>query len=90
MKSYLFYLKVLTLSLYLLPHLLFSQSEELEVFVPSTADIIKIDGLGDEMAWNKTTWTSNFWMWRPTDTLKANKQTRFKILRDDLNLYFLV
>ena len=90
MKSYRFYLKALTLSLFLLPHLLLAQSEELEVLVPSTANIIKIDGLGDEMAWNKTTWTSDFWMWRPTDTLKANKQTRFKILRDDTHLYFLV
>jgi hypothetical protein len=46
----------LTLSLFFLPHLILAQSEELEVLVPSTADIIKIDGHGDEMAWNKTTW----------------------------------
>ena len=29
-------------------------------------------------------------MWRPTDTLQANKQTQFKMLRDDQNLYILI
>ena len=29
-------------------------------------------------------------MWRPTDSLQAKKQTRFKIIRDDENLYLLV
>lgn len=72
-----------------IPITLFSQIEE-EVIVPSIEGIIKIDGLGEEIEWEKASWTSNFWMWRPTDSLQARKQTRFKIIRDQQNLYVLV
>ena len=73
-----------------IPATLLSQIEEEEVLVPSIDGIIKIDGLGDEIEWEKASWTSNFWMWRPTDSLQAKKQTRFKIIRDEQNLYILV
>ena len=73
-----------------IPATLLSQIEEEEVLVPSIDGIIKIDGLGDEIEWEKASWTSNFWMWRPTDSLQARKQTRFKIIRDEQNLYILV
>ena len=69
---------------------LWGQLEEKEILVPSVEGTIKIDGIGDEIDWEKAQWTSDFWMWRPTDSLQAKKQTRFKIIRDDQNIYLLV
>ena len=74
----------------LFPICLLCQVEEKEILVPSIEGNIKIDGIGNEIDWEKAAWTSDFWMWRPTDTLPAKKQTRFKIIRDDQNLYLLV
>ena len=51
---------------------------------------INIDGIGDEIEWSKSKWESNFWMWRPTDSLLAKKQTRFKLIRDDKYLFILI
>ena len=79
-----------TICTLLIPNALLSQVNEEEVLVPSIEGIIKIDGSGDEIQWEKATWTSNFWMWRPSDSLQAKKQTRFKIIRDEQNLYLLV
>ena len=64
--------------------------EEKELFVNSIKGAIKIDGLSKEIQWEKAKWSSSFWMWRPTDTIQANKQTRFKMLRDEKNLYILI
>ena len=78
------------LSVLLFPLYLIAQVDEKEILVPSIEGSIKIDGKGNEFNWEKAAWTSDFWMWRPTDTLPAKKQTRFKIIRDDQNLYLLV
>lgn len=51
---------------------------------------INIDGIGDEIEWSKSKWESNFWMWRPADSLQAKKQTRFKLLRNDKYLFILI
>ena len=51
---------------------------------------INIDGIGDEIEWSKSKWESNFWMWRPTDSLQAEKQTRFKLIRNDKYLFILI
>ena len=51
---------------------------------------INIDGIGDEIEWSKSKWQSNFWMWRPTDSLQAKKQTRFKLIRNDKYLFILI
>ena len=84
--------KNIALQAYLLalmfPFLLLSQ--EKEIFVPSFNGEIKIDGIGNESVWDIAKWASDFWMWRPTDSLLAKKQTRFKIIRDNQNLYILV
>ena len=84
--------KKIALQAYLLallfPFLLLSQ--EKEIFVPSFNGEIKIDGIGNESVWDIAKWASDFWMWRPTDSLLAKKQTRFKIIRDNQNLYILV
>ena len=74
----------------LFPLITFSQINEKEFLVPSVEGTIEIDGVGEEIQWQKAQWSSDFWMWRPTDTLQAKKQTRFKMLRDEKNLYILV
>ncbi|MFL2604137.1 MAG: DUF5916 domain-containing protein [Flavobacteriaceae bacterium] len=51
---------------------------------------INIDGIGDEIEWSESKWESNFWMWRPTDSLQAKKQTRFKLIRNDKYLFILI
>ena len=69
---------------------IFGQTENKEVLVPSVSGPITIDGSGIEPQWQKASWQSDFWMWRPTDSLAAQKQTRFKIIRDENYLYLLV
>ncbi|MBT7654386.1 MAG: carbohydrate binding family 9 domain-containing protein, partial [Flavobacteriaceae bacterium] len=64
--------------------------EEKELFVNSIKGAIKIDGLSNEIQWEKAKWAKDFWMWRPTDSIQAKKQTRFKMLRDEQNLYILI
>ena len=51
---------------------------------------IVIDGIEDDKAWEIVEYKSSFWQWRPSDSIKANTQTKFKVLMDDDNLYFLV
>ena len=51
---------------------------------------IVIDGQDNESDWMKANSGSNFWQWRPTDSLQALKQTEFKALYDDENLYFFI
>ncbi len=69
---------------------IFGQTENKEVLVPTVSGPITIDGSGIEPQWQKASWQSDFWMWRPTDSLAAQKQTRFKIIRDENYLYLLV
>lgn len=64
--------------------------EEKEFLVPTTESELRIDGVGDEIEWNASVWQSDFWMWRPADSLQATKQTRFKFLRNEKNLFILV
>jgi len=69
--------------------LVFAQ-EEPEFLVPTIDSDLLIDGTGDEVQWNKGEWQSDFWMWRPSDSVQATKQTRFKLLRNTQYLYILV
>jgi len=69
---------------------IYGQAENKEVLVSSVSGAITIDGSGIEPQWQKASWQSDFWMWRPTDSLAAQKQTRFKIIRDENYLYLLV
>ena len=74
----------------LFPYLVYSQQRESKATADSykLADRtytatrfegeIKIDGIGNESVWDIAKWASDFWMWRPTDSLLAKKQTRFK------------
>ena len=59
-------------------NLAFSQ----ETNVKFTEEKIKIDGSPDDLAWKNADVASEFWQWRPTDSVKAVKQTEFKALFD--------
>ncbi len=87
MKSFTFLVKC---CLFFYSIFIYGQSENKEVLVPSVSGPITIDGSGIEPQWQKASWQSDFWMWRPTDSLAAQKQTRFKIIRDENYLYLLV
>ena len=87
------YKKIVSIAYFLLtiiPFKVISQVEEKEIFVPSIEGEVVVDGIGDESDWDKADWANDFWMWRPTDSLLAKKQTRFKVVRDDKYLYLLV
>lgn len=76
--------------LLLISTLVFSQEKEIEFLIPSIQSDITIDGVGNEKEWGKSDWQSEFWLWRPNDSLKANKQTRFKVLKNEKNLYVFI
>ena len=67
-------------------NLTFSQ----ELTIKYTEADIKIDGSPNDSAWEDAESSTDFWQWRPTDSLRAVKQTEFKALFDNENLYFLV
>ncbi|MEO2084676.1 MAG: hypothetical protein ABGW65_04050, partial [Marinoscillum sp.] len=46
-----------------------------EVTVKYTEDKIEIDGSPNDKAWGNADVASDFWQWRPTDSVKAIKQT---------------
>jgi len=54
------------------------------------SDDITIDGVESEKIWEEANVGNDFWQWRPEDDVKAIKQTEFKAVFDDENLYFLV
>ena len=49
-----------------------------------------IDGKEDDEAWKMVEYKSSFWQWRPSDSIPARTQTKFKVLMDENNIYFLV
>ena len=53
-------------------------------------DDITIDGVESEKVWKEANIGNDFWQWRPSDDVKAIKQTEFKAVFDNENLYFLV
>ena len=55
----------------------FTQNEK-EFIIKNIESDINIDGVGNEKEWDLAKWQSEFWLWRPNDSLKAEKQTRFK------------
>ena len=51
---------------------------------------IVIDGKENDDAWKEVKYTSSFWQWRPSDSILAKTQTKFKVLMDENNIYFLI
>ena len=50
---------------------------------------IEIDGIESEDVWKKANVGTDFWQWRPADTVQAVKQTEFKAVFDALYIYAL-
>ena len=48
---------------------------------------IEIDGVEDKL-WSEVSKSSDYWQWRPSDSIKAKNQTNFKALYDEKNPYF--
>ena len=78
------------LTIFLFGALFCLAQNEKEFVIKSIESNINIDGIGNEKEWDLAEWQSEFWLWRPNDSLKAEKQTRFKILKNQKNLYILV
>ena len=68
----------------------FSWGQDLFVDVKPTTNKIVIDGKALETDWEFIQPSAPFWQWRPTDSILGKKQTTFKVLIDDQNLYILV
>ena len=78
------------LTIFLFKSLFCLAQNEKEFIIKSIESNINIDGVGNEKEWDLAEWQSEFWLWRPNDSLKAEKQTRFKILKNQKNFYILV
>lgn len=69
---------------------LFSWGQDPFVNVQATTQKITIDGKALESDWDFPSATTEFWQWRPTDSIRGKKQTSFKVLIDSQNIYILV
>ena len=81
---------ILYIKIFLTFSFTYAQIDSKNYLVRTINSEINIDGIGDEIEWSKSKWGSNFWMWRPTDSLQAKKQTRFKLIRNDKYLFILI
>ena len=69
---------------------IFSQNKVDSTYVRFTNQKIIIDGIDDEIDWEKAELKSDFWQWFPTDSIKALKQTEIKFLYDLNNIYAFI
>ena len=58
----------------------FTQNEK-EFVIKNIESDINIDGLGNEKEWDLAKWQSEFWLWRPNDSLKAKNKLDSKFLK---------
>ena len=54
-----------------------------EFTVKYTNSEIIVDGVESENQWAKSNIGSDFWQWRPSDSVRAVKKTEFKALFDE-------
>ena len=69
---------------------IFSQNKVDSTYVRFTNQKIIIDGIDDEIDWEKAELKSDFWQWFPTDSIRALKQTEIKFLYDLNNIYVFI
>ena len=69
---------------------IFSQKKADSTYVRFTNQKIIIDGIDDEIDWEKAELKSDFRQWFPTDSIKALKQTEIKFLYDLNNIYAFI
>ena len=78
--------KLLFIAVILLFNAVQGQTKKITVKYFSNADI-KIDGVMNEANWQQTTPADDFWLYFPTDSLKAKKQTEIRMIYSDKFLY---
>ncbi len=61
-----------------------------EIYIKKTNQKITLDGVLDEVAWNKDNIQFPFWQYFPLDSISANGQTEIYMTYDDQNLYVAV
>jgi hypothetical protein len=67
-----------------------SAQQDTPYFIKFTTSDILIDGKADEAAWEQANLATDFWQWRPTDSIKGQQQTQFKMLANDKSLFILI
>ena len=99
-SSYMTVNKLITLVVFVFScSMLFSQSEEDKMDSISYAprvyttvsikgmDVISIDGILDEAAWNTVEWTTDYIEFQPDNGTAPSEQTKMKIVYDSKNIY---
>ncbi len=79
--------KLFVLVTILLPIALFSQSNPKTITVKFINDVIKVDGILDESAWETSESANNFHQYFPSDTTLAGQQTDIKMMYNGTTLY---
>ncbi len=67
-----------------------AQQDDATYVIKSTQGQFKIDGVAEEPEWATAMTGGDFWQYRPVDSIKAIKQTEFKILNSGKELYVLI
>ena len=67
-----------------------SAQQDTPYFIKFTTSDILIDGKADEADWEQANLATDFWQWRPTDSIKGQQQTQFKMLANDKSLFILI
>ena len=67
-----------------------AQQDDAAYVIKSTQGQFKIDGVAEEPEWATAMTGGDFWQYRPVDSIKAIKQTEFKILNSGKELYVLI
>lgn len=65
------------------------KNEAFKYYIHKATSAIKIDGIGNEQAWQDAQSASNFFMVLPMDTSKADVKTDVRLAYDNDNLYLL-
>ena len=81
---------ILFLGIFILRLQAHSQENPGTIHAKFISDDIVLDGKLDEAAWKEAEPITDFWQYFPTDSTKANKQTRVKILYDDETIYVAI
>jgi hypothetical protein len=73
------------------PTTIFAQkkNESYQYHIHRATAPIKIDGIGDESAWNEAELATDFFMVLPMDTSKSSVRTEVRMLYDDESFYLL-
>lgn len=75
------------LFLSILPFLSYGQDTRRTMDVRYVSDIIQVDGILDEDAWESVGAADNFWQFFPTDSVRAEMDTEIKMVYNESTIY---